>query len=145
VPTVLATINTGYEGCRVDKITPKLVYVISPNGWQRFTLKRRALEKWGWTINRPTGGVYYTEMPEEYQKKTLGYILRADERELLGLPVDFTPDQLRDAYRAAVKKHHPDAGGDPTMFRRIKEAHEKLVNSPTLGEMLRTILRETKD
>lgn len=30
------------------------------------------------------------------------------------------------AYRSAVKQHHPDAGGDPEMFRRITEARDLL-------------------
>jgi hypothetical protein len=30
------------------------------------------------------------------------------------------------AFRAAAARHHPDRGGDPTMFRRIVEARDLL-------------------
>lgn len=31
------------------------------------------------------------------------------------------------AYRVAAKRHHPDAGGDPDLFRRLTEARDLLV------------------
>lgn len=31
-------------------------------------------------------------------------------------------ERLRDAYRAAAKRHHPDAGGDPAAFARVTRA-----------------------
>jgi hypothetical protein len=33
-------------------------------------------------------------------------------------------DDLDGAYRAAVKRHHPDVGGDPAMFRRLTDARD---------------------
>jgi len=44
----------------------------------------------------------------------------------LGLPADFTPEQLKGAYRLAVKQHHPDQGGDPEQFRKITDAYNVL-------------------
>ena len=32
---------------------------------------------------------------------------------------------MREAYRILVKKHHPDAGGDPEMFLRLQRAMER--------------------
>lgn len=37
-------------------------------------------------------------------------------------------DEIRSAYHRAAKLHHPDAGGDPTLFRKITEARD-LLNS----------------
>lgn len=42
----------------------------------------------------------------------------------LGVPVNASADQVRDAYRLLAKKHHPDGGGDPDLFRRIAQAYE---------------------
>lgn len=44
-----------------------------------------------------------------------------DEQEVL--------DDLDTAYRAAAKRLHPDAGGDPEMFRRLTVARDLLVAS----------------
>jgi curved DNA-binding protein CbpA len=40
----------------------------------------------------------------------------------LGVSPDATPEQLSAAYRAAAKKHHPDAGGDPEAFAKVGHA-----------------------
>lgn len=44
--------------------------------------------------------------------------------EVLGIPVNSGPEAVKEAYRTLVKKHHPDAGGDPEMFRRVQEAYQ---------------------
>ena len=44
----------------------------------------------------------------------------------LGARPDASPEVLRHAYREAVKKHHPDVGGDPAAFRRVQQAAEEL-------------------
>jgi len=46
---------------------------------------------------------------------------------ILGITKDNpTDDDIKSQYRAMVKKHHPDAGGDPEEFRRITAAKEYL-------------------
>lgn len=45
--------------------------------------------------------------------------------DVLGVDPFATPDQIRVAYRNLVKKHHPDIGGDPAEFDRIKKAYEQ--------------------
>lgn len=40
----------------------------------------------------------------------------------------YTLDHIKKAYRDLSKQHHPDAGGDPAMFRLIKHAYEMLTN-----------------
>lgn len=38
------------------------------------------------------------------------------------------PDTVRLAYRAAAKRLHPDAGGDPVLFAKVCEARDVLLN-----------------
>jgi hypothetical protein len=42
---------------------------------------------------------------------------------VLGLPTSATPSEIRGAYREKVKEVHPDHGGDPESFRRVREAY----------------------
>lgn len=42
--------------------------------------------------------------------------------DVLGVKSDATLEQARAAYRQLVKKHHPDAGGDPAKFNSMVEA-----------------------
>lgn len=37
-----------------------------------------------------------------------------------------TEESLKTAFRKAAMKHHPDRGGDPEIFMKIKEAYESL-------------------
>jgi hypothetical protein len=43
----------------------------------------------------------------------------------LGVTINATPEQVKDAYFLLVKKHHPDRGGDPELFLRLQQAYEK--------------------
>jgi DnaJ domain len=45
--------------------------------------------------------------------------------EVLGVPVNSSADQTKEAYKILVKKHHPDAGGNAELFRRVQEAFEQ--------------------
>jgi curved DNA-binding protein CbpA len=47
-------------------------------------------------------------------------------RELLGVDEHATRDEVQRAYRAAAKRHHPDAGGDAQMFAAIERGYRKL-------------------
>ena len=49
--------------------------------------------------------------------------------QILGLPVNFTEEQLKDAYRELAKKHHPDTGGDAASFARVKNAYDLLAQN----------------
>jgi hypothetical protein len=41
---------------------------------------------------------------------------------VLGVPATATPAEVRAAYRAAARDHHPDAGGDPARMRAVNVA-----------------------
>ena len=44
--------------------------------------------------------------------------------ETLGVAVNASEEQVKDAYRLLAKKHHPDTGGDSELFRRVQEAYQ---------------------
>jgi DnaJ family protein A protein 2 len=44
--------------------------------------------------------------------------------EVLGIKPDAAKADIRNAFRALSKIHHPDAGGDPNDFKRLREAYD---------------------
>ena len=51
----------------------------------------------------------------------------ADLYALLGLGgADVSDSEIKAAYRRLSLKHHPDKGGDPSMFKQITQAYEVL-------------------
>ncbi len=104
-------------------------------------LDRARLERSGSAASIRRQAVFYTEMPEEYRKQTLGYLAREEPRTVLDLPEDFTEAQLKAAYRAAVKRTRPDLGGDYEEFLRIQAAYEALTQPLSVGAMLKAAHR----
>lgn len=49
-----------------------------------------------------------------------------DAREVLGVGADSTASEIRKAYREAVRRAHPDAGGDAGAFRQVVDAYQRL-------------------
>jgi len=49
--------------------------------------------------------------------------------EVLGIELSASDETIVAAYRARVKEHHPDVGGDAESFRRIADAY-RLVRDP---------------
>lgn len=47
-------------------------------------------------------------------------------REVLGVSSDATPAEIRQAFRDAAKRAHPDAGGDEGAFRQVVDAFHRL-------------------
>jgi hypothetical protein len=90
----------------------------------------------------------WAEMTEEKRKKTLedlALLTKLSEEEsqtenrwqgqeevdtlayaVLGLTSSATWQEIRHAYRDAVRRAHPDTGGDPAHFRHIQLAYEQL-------------------
>jgi hypothetical protein len=65
---------------------------------------------------------------EEDAKEKAGcpsYNRRRQILRVLGLKMHATKAEIKAAYRAKAKQHHPDHGGDPDAFRRIKDAYER--------------------
>lgn len=50
----------------------------------------------------------------------------ADHYAILGVPPGASTDEIKAAYRALVKRHHPDAGGDPSTILALNAAWEVL-------------------
>ncbi len=51
---------------------------------------------------------------------------KRDYYEVLEINKNATQDEIKKAYRAQVKTHHPDKGGDEAIFKEIAEAYEVL-------------------
>ena len=49
-----------------------------------------------------------------------------DPRTVLGVGPGASAVEIREAYHAKSKKHHPDAGGDEWAFRMVARAYEVL-------------------
>lgn len=45
-------------------------------------------------------------------------------QDVLGVAINASYEQVKEAHRILVKKHHPDVGGDSEMFRRVQKAWE---------------------
>ena len=54
---------------------------------------------------------------------------------ILGVSCDFSPDELRRAYRAASRECHPDKGGSQDDFTRVARAHEVLSDANQLEDL----------
>ena len=52
-------------------------------------------------------------------------------RRLLDVAVDASPAQLRAAWKAKARQHHPDKGGDAAVFRDAQKAFEVETSKPT--------------
>jgi DnaJ-class molecular chaperone len=44
--------------------------------------------------------------------------------EALGLPADASPGEVKGRWRELAMKHHPDRGGDPATFDRLRKAYD---------------------
>jgi len=49
-----------------------------------------------------------------------------DAREVLGVSSAATPAEVRQAFREAAKRAHPDAGGDQRAFQQVVDAYQRL-------------------
>lgn len=54
------------------------------------------------------------------------YAIEIDAAEILGVPPGASLQDIHNAYRVRVKKHHPDTGGDDWAFRAVARAYETL-------------------
>ncbi len=76
----------------------------------------RAQDRWGvGSVEQAFRG--YMALPE----KATG----SDWWQVLGVPINATREQAREAYKILAKKHHPDVGGNAEYFRRVQNAWEE--------------------
>jgi molecular chaperone DnaJ len=59
---------------------------------------------------------------------------KRDYYEVLGISKNVTQDEIKKAYRTLAKTHHPDRGGDETVFKEIVEAYEILSDETKRAE-----------
>lgn len=111
---------------RVEKVTTKQIHIVECTHFNTIIVSRAQMERSGFAISQKHGMVFYIDLPEEYRKKTLGYVMDRKPREVLGLPDFFTKDQLREAYREKALATHPDRGGSEKEFLEVQEAYEHL-------------------
>ena len=57
---------------------------------------------------------------------------------VLGISHNADVDQIRDAYRRLVKRHHPDMGGSSDRFTTVMEAYEGLMRMPAIALEIRS-------
>ncbi|MEM8975015.1 MAG: DnaJ domain-containing protein [Pseudomonadota bacterium] len=51
----------------------------------------------------------------------------SEPRRVLGVSDTATVDEIHAAFRRKAREHHPDAGGDPEIFRQLVEARNTLL------------------
>lgn len=51
----------------------------------------------------------------------------------MGIEADASRETITNAYRALAKIHHPDSGGNPDDFRRLRTAYETGVEGCEAG------------
>lgn len=54
-------------------------------------------------------------------------LLHMSPHAVLGVSGIATQEEIKAAYRRLAMKHHPDRGGDPEEFQRVKTAYEQLM------------------
>lgn len=78
----------------------------------------RGQERWGvGTMEQAFRG--YMALPG------VGDSSASDWYKTLGVAINASEAQVKEAYRLLVKKHHPDRGGDPEFFNRVQRAMER--------------------
>jgi hypothetical protein len=124
----------------IDRWTPKRVFVekgpeavtegdTAPR-WERdqegcFSLDRAELQENGKVYHRPARDSFYLHR-EDAEAVVQKHEPETPEcLEMLGLDRAATEGDIRDAFRVRSKELHPDHGGDPAAFRRLRDAYEK--------------------
>ncbi|WP_108125391.1 DNA-J related domain-containing protein [Saccharospirillum mangrovi] len=69
------------------------------------------------------------ELLDGFWKRLLGEENRPQALAELGLDDNADTNTIRTRYRQLANRHHPDKGGDPDEFHRIRNAYEQLMAS----------------
>jgi len=66
-------------------------------------------------------------LAKRFKKIDFNHIIRITSIFILGLSEDnCSAEKIKKSYRTLSKKYHPDQGGDPDFFKKIKDAYEFL-------------------
>lgn len=115
-----------YEPYFVQKITEKQVWVQGLMEDHCIILKRGVLERTGSCCSWSHRAVFVIDMPEEYRRTTIGYLMAREPRKILGLSESFTQEELKNAFRKLAMETHPDRGGNEKDYIAVQKAYEHL-------------------
>jgi DnaJ family protein A protein 2 len=76
----------------------------------------------------PDDGDWEDEHEETEEAPNKESVNTTEYYELLELTKEATTEQIKKAFRKKALKEHPDKGGDPNKFKRLKEAYDTLIN-----------------
>ena len=113
---VLETADEGEEVYEVDygsSEESKEVFVIEPAQGETFIIE--PTEEDAIEYESVSNDMFVVEPTKEYK--------------ILGLEADATDDELKKRYRDLLKKYHPDMGGDPKEFMKMRKAYLKIKES----------------
>lgn len=91
----------------------------------RYGVTKRGEQYTGWKA-LPSGAA----APEPKMSVDQAAQYLADKAGIPEASLEFVSRNLTNIYRHAAKRHHPDAGGDPDVFRRVTEARDLLGARP---------------
>lgn len=68
--------------------------------------------------------------PEPEPEENYNFVIEpTKEYKILGLESDATDAEIKKRYRDLVKQNHPDAGGDPKDFMKIRKAYTTIMEA----------------
>lgn len=79
----------------------------------------RGIERWGSGDMMEAAFAGFKALPAPGQGSGINWW------QVLGVPVNATADQVKEAYRVLAVKHHPDRGGDRELWYRLQTAYEQ--------------------
>lgn len=115
------------------KTRQKEIFVIDSSEGETFEVDSESNEVF--VIEPAQGETFILEPTEEetvdYQPESndVFVIEPTKEYEILGLESDATDAEVKTRYRDLMKKHHPDMGGDPKEFMKIRKAYLKIMET----------------
>ncbi|MCS4198197.1 J domain-containing protein [Salinibacter ruber] len=139
VHTTLSRSEPGINKHRHIKTTPKRIFV-SKQRWgreqersgswrdydvKRLSLDREEMEEQGF-VKRSSGGIFncYFLDYEDAAEYAGDNDTPRECLHVLGLESGAMEADVKEAFRAQSKELHPDHGGDPAAFRRLRDAYE---------------------
>ncbi len=116
-----------------QKARQKEIFVIESSKEETFVVDSESNDVF---VIEPTRGETFviesteedTIIPESYSNDIF-IIEPTKEYEILGLDADATNAEVKKRYRDLLKKCHPDMGGDPKEFIKIRKAYQRIIES----------------